>query len=64
MDIFEETTSINESEEIVKRELLVFRRYELDFKDIKRLFQWWQKHEVMFPTIRFLAKQIFNVVRS
>ncbi len=65
MDIFEETASINEpAEEIVKKELLVFRRYQLDVKDIKRPFQWWKKHEVMFPTIRFLAKHIFDVVGS
>ncbi len=25
-------------------------------------FQWWQKHEAMFPTIRFLARQILGVV--
>jgi hypothetical protein len=36
-------------------ELLVFRRYQLDAKDIKCPFQWWQKHEALFPTIRFLT---------
>jgi hypothetical protein len=41
--------------ELVKRELLNFRRYQLDVKNIKCLLQWWQKHEAMFPTIGFLA---------
>jgi hypothetical protein len=36
LDIFEQTASISElAEELVKRELLVFRRYQLDVKDIK-----------------------------
>jgi hypothetical protein len=39
LDIFEETASISEpAKEIVKRELLVFRKYQLDVKDIKRPF--------------------------
>jgi len=43
------------TQELVKRELLIFRRYQLDVKDIKYLIQWWQKHEAMFLTIEFLA---------
>jgi hypothetical protein len=39
----------------VEKELLIFKRYQLDVKDIKCPLQWWQKHEVMFPTIGFLA---------
>jgi hypothetical protein len=36
LDIFEQIASTNEPmEELVKRELLVFRRYQLDVKDIK-----------------------------
>jgi len=31
-------------------------------KDIKRPFQWWGKHEAMFPTIDFLASQILGIV--
>jgi hypothetical protein len=49
LDIFEQTISTNEPiEKLVKRELLIFRKYQLDVKDIKCLFQWWQKHETMF----------------
>jgi len=42
MDIFEQTTSTSEpTKELVKMELLVFKRYQLDVKDIKRPLQWW-----------------------
>jgi hypothetical protein len=42
LDIFEQITSINEpTKELVKRELLIFRRYRLDVKDIKCPLQWW-----------------------
>ncbi len=38
LDIFEQNTSTSEpTEELVKKELLVFRRYQLDVKDIKCL---------------------------
>jgi hypothetical protein len=40
-NIFEQTVSTNEpTEELVKRELLVFRRYQLDVKNIKCPLQW------------------------
>jgi hypothetical protein len=59
-DIFEQIASTNEPiEKLVKRELLVFKRYELDVKDIKCPLQWWQKHETMFATIRFLADKFW-----
>jgi hypothetical protein len=36
LDVFEQTTSTNELEkELVKKELLILRRYKLDVKDIK-----------------------------
>jgi hypothetical protein len=42
LDIFEQIASTNELvEKLVKRELLVFRRYQLDVKDIKSHLQWW-----------------------
>jgi len=56
LDIFENIASTSEpTEEFVKRELLIFRRYQLDTMDIKYPFQWWQKHGTMFLTIEFLA---------
>jgi len=65
LDIFEQIISTSELvEKLVKRELLIFRKYQLDVKDIKCLLQWWQKHETMFPTVGFLARQILGIVGS
>ncbi len=36
----------------------------MDLKEIKCLVQWWQKHESMFPTMGFLARQILGIVGS
>jgi cellobiose phosphorylase len=42
LDIFEQTSSTSEqTKELVKKELLVFRRYQMDVKNIKCLLQWW-----------------------
>jgi hypothetical protein len=42
LDIFEQTANTNEpAKELVKSELLVFKRYQLDVKDIKCPLQWW-----------------------
>jgi hypothetical protein len=65
LDIFEQTISTSEpTKELIKRELLIFKRYQLDVKNIKCPLQWRQKHETMFSTIRFLAQQIFGIVGS
>jgi hypothetical protein len=56
-DIFEQIANTRELvKELVKRELLIFKRYQLDVKDIKCPLQWWQKHEAMFPIVGFLAQ--------
>ncbi len=36
----------------------------MDPKDIKCPLQWWGKHEAMFLTIGFLARQILSIVGS
>jgi len=36
----------------------------MDPKNIKCPFQWWGKHEAMFPTVGFLACQILSIVGS
>ncbi len=65
LDIFEQTTNTNEPvKEFMNRELLVFRKYQLDVKDIKCPLQWFQKYETMFLTIGFLAQQILGVIGS
>jgi len=39
---------------LVNIEILIFRTFQVDPKEIKWPLQWWQKHESMFPTIGFL----------
>jgi hypothetical protein len=61
LDIFEMVVNINElAKELVDRELLIFCKYYVNAKDIKCPLEWWRKHETMFPTIDFLARQIVN----
>jgi hypothetical protein len=63
--IFQQTASTSEpSKEFVTRELLIFKCYQVDPKDIKCLLQWWGKHEVMFPIVDFLAYEILSIIRS
>jgi hypothetical protein len=39
-------------------------RIMVDVKKIKCPLQWWEKHEIMFPIIGFLACQILRIVSS
>jgi hypothetical protein len=55
---------VSHQKEFVTREQLIFKRYQVDPKDIKCPLQWWGKHEAMFPTIGFLACQILGIVGS
>jgi len=42
LDIFEMTISINEPrKELVNINLLIFKQYQVDVKNIKCHFQWW-----------------------
>ncbi len=36
----------------------------MDSKDVKSPFQWWGKHETMFPIVAFLVHQILSSARS
>jgi hypothetical protein len=56
LHIFQQIAATSEpTKELVTRDLLIFRHYQMDPKDIKCLFQWQGKYEAMFPTIGFLA---------
>jgi hypothetical protein len=48
----------------VTKELLNFKRFHVDVKDIKSLSSWWEKHHSRFPVERLLARQIFAIVSS
>jgi hypothetical protein len=45
-------------------ELLIFKHYQVDPKDVKCPFQRWGKHEAMFSIVDFLACQILGIVGS
>jgi len=63
LDIFQQRTHTNEpSKELVTKELLIFRCYQMNPKDIKCPFQWWRKHETTFLIVGFLAHQILSIV--
>jgi hypothetical protein len=54
LDIFEMMIRINElTKKLVKKKLLIFKQHKKDVKDVKCPFHWWEKHEIMFPTIGF-----------
>ncbi len=65
LDFFQQIASTSKPlKELVIKELLIFRHYWMDPKDIKCPFQWWGKHRAMFPTFGFLAHQILGIIRS
>ncbi len=65
LDIFQMTIrSTKPTKDFVERELLLFQCYHMDVKEIKCPFQWWDKHEAMFPIVRFLTCQILRIVGS
>jgi hypothetical protein len=56
LDIFQMIIKSNEpTKELVKRELLIFWSFQVDVKEIKCPFQWWEKNETMFPIVGFFA---------
>ncbi len=61
MDSFEPTSSTSElAKELVKKEVLIFRRYQIDVKDIKCPLQWWEKHETIFLIVGFFALALLD----
>jgi len=65
LDIFEQISISNESTtKFVTKKMLIFRCYLVDSKEIKCPFQWWTKHETIFPRIGFLTGQILWIIGS
>ncbi len=65
LDTFQQIASISEpSKELVTKELLIFKHYQMDPKGIKCPLQWWGKHEAMFPIVGFLAHEVLGIVTS
>jgi len=49
------STTMNElTKEVVNKELLIFKRFQVDVKDIKCPLEWWVKHEFYFQFYHFL----------
>jgi hypothetical protein len=44
------------TKEVVNKELLMFKRLQMDVKNIKCSLKWWAKHEFLFPTMPFLIR--------
>jgi hypothetical protein len=65
LDIFEMFVGTNEpTKEVVNKELLMFKRFQVDVKEIKRPLKWWAKHKFLFPIMAFSACQILGIVGS
>ncbi len=63
--IFEMTTNASEpTTRLVNKELLIFRHYQVDVKNIKYPLQWCEKHESMFPIVGFCVNRIIGIVGS
>jgi len=65
LNIFVQTLRASEpTKKLVTREMLTFMRYQVDSKEIKCPFQWWAKHEAIFPILDFLTGQILEILGS
>jgi hypothetical protein len=42
----------------------MFKKFQVDVKDIKHPLEWWAKHESLFLTMVFHACQIFGIIDS
>jgi hypothetical protein len=47
---------------LVTKEMLIFKCYQVDSKEIKCPLQWWAKHEAMFLIGGFLAHWILGII--
>jgi hypothetical protein len=65
LEIFETSFGTNEPrKEVMNKELLMFRRFQVDLKDIKCLLEWWAKHKSLFQIVAFFVRQILGIVGS
>jgi hypothetical protein len=63
LDIFEMITNTSEpTTKLVNRELIIFKHYKVDVKNIKCPLHWWEKHGSMFLIIGFCARQILRII--
>ncbi len=63
LDIFGMIANISDPTiKLVNIELVIFRCYQVDVRDIKWPPQWWEKHESMLFTFGFCVGQILGIV--
>jgi hypothetical protein len=49
------------TKELVNKEHLIVKQYQVDFKDIKCPFKQWNKHGTLFFVVGFLAHKILGI---
>jgi hypothetical protein len=65
LDIFEMSIRTSEpTKEVVNKELLIFKRFQVDVKDIKCPLERQAKYKSSFSTVEFFAHQILSIVGS
>ncbi len=66
LDIFKMTTStLKLVIKLINRDILMFKHFQVDVKEINCPFRWWEKHGNMnFPIIGFLVQQILGIIAS
>jgi len=60
-----EITIINTSEQtkaLINTKFYIFKWYQMNMKDIKCHFHWWEKHPSMFSTIGLFNYQILKII--
>jgi hypothetical protein len=63
LDIFEMITNTSEpTTKLVNKELIIFKHYKVDVKNIKCPLHWREKHGSMFPIVGFCARQILRII--
>ncbi len=57
------SASINEpTKDMVNKELMMFKRFQVDVKDIKCPLEWWAKHKSFFSIVAIVARQILGII--
>jgi hypothetical protein len=63
LNIFQMTIRNRElAKELVIKELLDFRRFHVDVKNIKTFLLWWENHHSRFLVVGLLARHILGIV--
>jgi hypothetical protein len=65
LDIFEMSIGTNKpTKDVVNKELLMFRKFQVNVKDIECPLKWWARHEYLIPIVAFPTHHILGMVDS